>query len=166
MPTEEPPRVYAGFWLRFIAFIIDNVAMSIVLAPFAGLIMNSDIRFDYANPLRLRAQLIQLLSSAGMVTISLVAAAVIIAFWIWRAATPGKMLFNAHIVDARTFRPASNTRLVVRYFSYLISFFVFGLGFLWIAFDRRKQGWHDKIAGTVVIIGHPEPAQSSDGEAL
>jgi uncharacterized RDD family membrane protein YckC len=25
------------------------------------------------------------------------------------------------------------------------------LGFLWIAFDRRKQGWHDKIAGTVVV---------------
>jgi uncharacterized RDD family membrane protein YckC len=25
------------------------------------------------------------------------------------------------------------------------------LGFIWIAFDKRKQGWHDKLAGTVVI---------------
>jgi uncharacterized RDD family membrane protein YckC len=28
---------------------------------------------------------------------------------------------------------------------------VFFLGFIWVAFDKRKQGWHDKIAGTVVI---------------
>jgi uncharacterized RDD family membrane protein YckC len=26
-----------------------------------------------------------------------------------------------------------------------------GLGLLWVAFDRRKQGWHDKIANTVVV---------------
>ncbi|MBI4998962.1 MAG: RDD family protein, partial [Rhodocyclales bacterium] len=25
------------------------------------------------------------------------------------------------------------------------------LGFVWVAFDRRKQGWHDKLAGSVVV---------------
>jgi uncharacterized RDD family membrane protein YckC len=31
------------------------------------------------------------------------------------------------------------------------------LGFLWVAFDKRKQGWHDELAGTIVIIGKPRP---------
>jgi hypothetical protein len=34
---------------------------------------------------------------------------------------------------------------------YLVSN-IFYLGFIWVAFDGKKQGWHDKIAGTVVII--------------
>ncbi|MBT7879149.1 MAG: hypothetical protein HN738_13805, partial [Gammaproteobacteria bacterium] len=41
-----------------------------------------------------------------------------------------------------------------------------GLGFIWIALDKRKQGWHDKLAGTVVIIGKPEPLRAQpNGEA-
>jgi len=40
---------------------------------------------------------------------------------------------------------------------YLISKLALYLGFIWIAFDRRKQGWHDKIAGTVVVRGEKMP---------
>ena len=40
----------------------------------------------------------------------------------------------------------------LRSVGYLVSSFVFCLGFIWIGFDSKKQGWHDKIAGTVVII--------------
>ena len=39
----------------------------------------------------------------------------------------------------------------VRYFAYIVSFMPLYLGFIWIYFDKRKQGFHDKIAGTVVI---------------
>jgi len=35
---------------------------------------------------------------------------------------------------------------------YFIAFLPVGLGFFWIIWDKRKQGWHDKIAGTVVVI--------------
>jgi uncharacterized RDD family membrane protein YckC len=42
-------------------------------------------------------------------------------------------------------------RLVIRLLCYFVSALPFCLGFLWAAFDRRKRGWHDKIAGTVVI---------------
>ncbi len=38
-----------------------------------------------------------------------------------------------------------------RYLGYFASTIPLCLGFLWIAFDKRKQGWHDKLAGTVVI---------------
>jgi uncharacterized RDD family membrane protein YckC len=57
----------------------------------------------------------------------------------------------ARIVDANTYGPPSTGKLVGRYFAYLASIIPLFLGFLWIAFDKRKQGWHDKLAGTVVV---------------
>ena len=45
----------------------------------------------------------------------------------------------------------STARLVGRLFAYLISALPLFLGFAWIAIDRRRQGWHDKIAGTLVV---------------
>ena len=62
------------------------------------------------------------------------------------------------IVDARTGKAPSKGQLIGRYFAYYLSLLPLGLGFLWIAWDQRKQGWHDKIAGTVVIRpeGHQE----------
>ena len=45
-------------------------------------------------------------------------------------------------------------RALLRYFGYLVSALLLMLGFVWIAFDRRKQGFHDKIAGSVVVIEH------------
>jgi len=74
-----------------------------------------------------------------------------ILLWRFRGATPGKMLFSARIVDANTLAAPSTGKLVGRFFAYLVSMIPAGLGFLWIAFDARKQGWHDKLAGTVVI---------------
>jgi uncharacterized RDD family membrane protein YckC len=39
----------------------------------------------------------------------------------------------------------------IRALSCFLSLLPLGLGFLWIAFDRDRQAWHDKVAGTVVI---------------
>ena len=75
----------------------------------------------------------------------------VILFWRFYGATPGKLAISAKIVDARTGGAASTGRLVGRYFAYLISALPFFIGFVWIAIDRRKQGWHDKIAGTMVV---------------
>jgi uncharacterized RDD family membrane protein YckC len=61
------------------------------------------------------------------------------------------MAISARIVDARTGAPASTRQLVIRYLGYYVSTIPLGLGLLWVAFDPRKQGWHDKMAGTVVV---------------
>ena len=74
-----------------------------------------------------------------------------ILFWRKYGATPGKLAIYAKIVDARTGGRPSTGRLIARYFGYLVSIVPLFLGFAWIAIDRRKQGWHDKIAGTLVI---------------
>ena len=78
-------------------------------------------------------------------------AAATILFWKYRGATPGKMAISARIVDARTGQAPSTGQLIGRYLSYIVSSVPLGLGFIWIGIDRRKQGFHDKLAGTVVV---------------
>ena len=77
--------------------------------------------------------------------------AVVVLFWVYRMATPGKMIIDAVIVDAQTFAKPRTRQYVGRYLAYFVSTLPLCLGFLWIAFDGRKQGWHDKLAGTVVV---------------
>jgi uncharacterized RDD family membrane protein YckC len=81
----------------------------------------------------------------------LVLGSAVIGFWRTCGATPGKLAMNIRIVDARTGELPSTGRLVLRLACYFVSAAALYLGFFWIAIDRRKQGWHDKIAGTVVI---------------
>ena len=76
---------------------------------------------------------------------------IIIGFWTWRQATPGKMAIRVKIVDATTGEKPSMKQWIIRYIGYFVSAIPLGLGYIWVAFDKRKQGWHDKMAGTIVI---------------
>ena len=85
--------------------------------------------------------------------------------WIARQATPGKIAIGARIVDAATGDEPTRSQMIGRYFAYYVSTFPLCLGFIWVAFDRRKQGWHDKLAGTVVVRSRhrgPEPVKFRD----
>ena len=57
----------------------------------------------------------------------------------------------AIIMDARTGARPSFFQYVRRYVAYAVSIVPLFLGIIWVGFDKRKQGWHDKIANTVVI---------------
>lgn len=72
-------------------------------------------------------------------------------FWYYKSATPGKMALNIKIVNANDGGKLSVGQLIGRYFAYIPAMLVFFIGIIWVAFDKRKQGWHDKLAGTVVI---------------
>ena len=148
-----PPR-YVGFWARFLAMIIDTIWTSILLGLLVVAIFGTGfMAIDVTNP-NLSAEMVRVAGQGGggnFFAQSLLIALIIIGFWIWKGATPGKMVISAEIVDAKTLGKASPGQLIVRYLGYYISFFVFCLGFLWVAIDKRKQGWHDKIAGTVVV---------------
>jgi len=162
--TEERQQqqpVYVGFWVRFIAFLIDSTAASFLIAPMAVIVLGSDVEFDYGDIDHLQSQLMAILThmSVEMILMGII----FVLFWVYFAATPGKMIFKAYIVDASSARRAGNLQLVIRYLGYFISLFALGLGFLWIAFDRRKQGWHDKIAGTMVVKGPPTEEATDAG---
>ncbi|MBY0418041.1 MAG: RDD family protein [Pararheinheimera sp.] len=80
----------------------------------------------------------------------------VIVFWIKKQATPGKQMISAKIVAARTGNKPTVGQCIVRYLGYYLSAIPLCFGFIWVAFDKHKQGWHDKLAGTVVIR-HAKP---------
>ena len=147
--------IYLGFWARFVAFLIDSTAATLILAPVTARLMDEIVIADY--DLADQAELMLLLQrlTTQLSFDLLLMGTIFVLFWVFKNATPGKMLFRSVIVDAETLAPPSTAQNVVRYFCYYLSLIPFGLGFLWIGFDRRKQGWHDKIARTVVIKGRP-----------
>jgi uncharacterized RDD family membrane protein YckC len=70
--------------------------------------------------------------------------------WKIKGTTIGGILCNLQVVRLDG-RPVDWGTAIVRALSCFLSLVVFGLGFIWIAFDSEKQGWHDKIAGTIVV---------------
>ena len=71
-------------------------------------------------------------------------------FWFKYDATPGKWVMGCKIVNAKTLEPATKSQKVLRLFGYFISTITI-IGFPMIAFTKKSEGLHDKIAGTVVI---------------
>jgi uncharacterized RDD family membrane protein YckC len=130
---------YGGFWQRAIAFLIDWLIVVVISMPVIVLAFGAD--YFSLDPMRRFWDLL----------IMLVVGTAIVVCWRLYGATPGKSAVALRIVDAETGKPPSTGRLVVRLLCYFVSALPLYLGFLWIAVDRRKQGWHDKIAGTVVI---------------
>lgn len=132
---------YVGFWKRVVASLIDTALMMLIVGP----VLYSVYGREYFHS----EKLIQ--GPADFVLSYLVPAIAVIAFWSAKQATPGKMVYDARIVDSRTGEPPSTIQYVVRYLGYYISIIPLCLGLLWVAWDPRKQGWHDKLAGTVVV---------------
>jgi len=75
----------------------------------------------------------------------------VIIFWVYKSATPGKMATKLTIVDSKTGGTPTTGQFIGRYLGYYVSMFPLCLGIIWVGIDKRKQGWHDKLAGTVVI---------------
>jgi uncharacterized RDD family membrane protein YckC len=138
--TSREPQ-YVGFWKRLFAFFIDSLVVLAVIIPLLLAVYGSQY---FA---RTEAGFVGVWDVLIQIVLPMIA---VIVFWRYRGATPGKMLLSAKIVDAKTLGPPSTGQLIGRYFAYFVSS-IFMLGFLWIAFDKRKQGWHDRLAGTAVI---------------
>lgn len=132
---------YAGFWIRVWASIIDSVLIGVVIYPLLTAIYGSGY-WDSTDFIR---------GPMDFLISWLLPAIAVMLFWVARQATPGKMAIAARIVDANTGNNPSTTQLVVRYLGYFVSMIPLGLGIFWVAFDPRKQGWHDKLARTVVV---------------
>jgi uncharacterized RDD family membrane protein YckC len=132
---------YAGFWLRVWATLIDTVIISLVILPVLG--------WFYGRAYWSGTGMFQ--EPSDLLLSCVAPAAVVILFWAAKQATPGKMAIAARVVDARTGGKPTISQWIIRYLGYYVSIFPFCLGLLWVAFDSRKQGWHDKMAGTVVV---------------
>ena len=139
---------YVGFWARFLAFVVDSILVALVLSPI-GILLFGVYALDPSQVTT--AELMRVMLHPSNLLNHLLTLVAVVAFWVWRSATPGKMVIRAVIVDARTGQKPTTAQFIGRYLGYFVSIIPFGLGLLWVAFDPRKQGWHDKLAGTVVV---------------
>jgi uncharacterized RDD family membrane protein YckC len=144
MTDLNPDTVeYAGFWIRFWASVIDSILVMVITYPLLYAIYDW-VGLDYTSGR----------PSVGFVDILLtwiLPVVAVIWFWVAKQATPGKMLLSLRVVDAKTGGSLSVAQSLVRYVGYFVSAIPFCLGLIWVGFDSKKQGWHDKIAGTVVV---------------
>lgn len=141
---------YVGFWPRVGAALIDTVLIGIITWPI--------LTIFYGDSYWSSQKFVN--GPLDFILTWLFPAVAIIFFWVAKQATPGKMAIHAKIVDARTGNALSTGQSIGRYFSYFLASIPLGLGILWVAFDGRKQGWHDKLAGTVVIRQKNRPSQA------
>jgi uncharacterized RDD family membrane protein YckC len=126
---EQSNTQAAGFLERLIAYIIDAVILG-----FAGALMY----------LLLPVALYYLLSFV-------LGAAYTVYFWTSSGSTPGKSVMGLQVISASTGQLVDPGQAILRYVGYLVSSIPFGLGFLWIIWDEKHEGWHDKIAKTMVV---------------
>ena len=140
---QEQRLKYAGFWIRTGAALIDTVLIVAISFPLLVWIYGWEY-FDMD-------QTGWIAGPADFLISWVLPAIAVIIFWIRKQATPGKMAVSAKIVDAASGNPPSAGQCIGRYFAYFVAGLPLGLGILWVAFDKRKQGWHDKLARTVVV---------------
>ncbi len=160
--TEENKKQirYAGFWLRFAAFLIDSFVLNILgfilILPFFGVIIFSAIGLSNTPDDEITT-LLGITSIVGtLVTILIVK---FIVGWLYYAimqssakqATLGKMAIGAIVTDLAGNR-LSFGRATARYFSKLISDMTSYIGYILAGLTERKQALHDLIAGTLVIL--------------
>jgi uncharacterized RDD family membrane protein YckC len=139
--ADQQEHVYVGFWPRFGAQIIDGIIVAIITYPILFMVYG----LDYFSKTGLVA------GPLDVVLNYLFPMVWTIGFWIYRQATPGKMVIGAKIICATTGGAPSTGQFIGRYFAYILSALPLLLGYLWAAWDPKKQTWHDKLAGTYVV---------------
>lgn len=130
---------YAGFWIRFLAYIIDNLVFGVI-----GLVVSFVLSLVGLYDWEAELNTFDMIWWIVIVVVSIV-------MWVKYAGTPGKRLLRLKILDADTGEPLSAGKAILRYVGYIPAYLVLCIGVIWVAFDQRKQGWHDKMANSVVV---------------
>lgn len=147
-PSAPAHVRYGGFWIRFVAYIIDLILLNIVLGIIASIF---GIRLMVGDPTSIDPE--KFMAQMGTFQI-----AGLVVTWLYsalmessaRGATIGKMAVGLRVVDEHGNR-ISFLRATGRFFAKFISTIILFIGFLMVAFTDRKRGLHDMIAGTLVI---------------
>jgi uncharacterized RDD family membrane protein YckC len=139
-PTGEPRYEFAGFWIRFGATLLDFL----FLLGLSFLIFNPIRRalgydLETLSPVDFVETIVDLLYTTLLT-------------W-WSGQTLGKMIVGIRVVSARHARGKLTIGQVLlrEVIGKLLSGIVLMLGYLWVAWSDKKQGWHDLIAKTYVV---------------
>jgi uncharacterized RDD family membrane protein YckC len=153
----QPVFRYAGFWIRFVAALIDGIIMGVAGGAIQFLIFGNlmgpftRIRPD-APPEEALAAMGALMGTAALgMLISIAIGATYEGFFVSRlGATPGKMALSLKVVRPNG-GPISLGRAVGRYFAKWLSSITLCIGYIIAGFDAEKRAMHDMICDTRVI---------------
>ncbi len=137
--SEESPEgmtalEIASVGQRIGAWLVDGVIG--ILVGVVGLVIG--LAIGYAGPLLM---------------FMLAVAYVVVHLWLvsTRGQSPGKIVVGIKIVRMDGSALGIRGALIREIIGKLVSSVIFYLGYIWILFDGKRQGWHDKIAGTYVV---------------
>jgi len=140
---------YAGFWMRFLAYLVDSLLMAVVFFPLGlglGLAMAASGNDENSPLVGLVDMLINVVSLAvGWLYYAFLESSS------WQG-TVGKRLLGLRVTDMNGNR-ISFGRATGRYFAMILSGMICFIGFIMVAFTEKKQGLHDMLAGTLVLTG-------------
>jgi uncharacterized RDD family membrane protein YckC len=155
-PAAAAPGIgYGGFGLRFVARLLDSLILgipfSVLFALIGGLAVASVSTTVDANG---KINTVAAGGAGGLLILLYLALLVVSVLYfvvLWsRGGTIGQRLLKLRVVDATTGANISMGKAFLRYVGLIIAAIPCYLGLFWVIWDPRKQGWHDKIAGTVV----------------
>jgi uncharacterized RDD family membrane protein YckC len=140
--SQPPGTVYAGFIIRAGALIFDLLLMMVLPAAVVAYWLSSTPDSASSNWIYFYCCVFWLIYTILAIRFT--------------GTTIGKKLCSLHVADAHTLGRPSLTQAVFRTLGYYLSSLVGGLGFYWVAFDRKRhRGWHDSLADTVVLRRPP-----------
>lgn len=131
---------YAGFWARTAATLIDTLLLVMITWPILYAIYGHQYLDDTIGITPIQVLIEWVLPIAATVV-----------FWVTKSATPGKMALSLKVLDEHTGNALTVGQSIGRYFGYIVSIIPLGLGILWVAWDSKKQAFHDKLASKVVV---------------
>jgi uncharacterized RDD family membrane protein YckC len=155
--------VYAGFWLRFAAYLIDSILIGLVFVPLGAVLgvmlaasgdnYDSDLMMGLSGLIRVGSILTGWLYASLLESSS------------WQG-TVGKKLTGLRVTDLNGNR-ISFAKATGRYFGKILSGMICLVGFFMAAFTEKRQALHDQLAGTLVLSGpaiaqYPEPPPPPD----
>jgi uncharacterized RDD family membrane protein YckC len=161
-----PGWEYAGFWIRAFAYIIDGIILGIVTTVLWLIVLaiaaaigvgaaatsgvGADGTISESEAAVIGVGILAAITFLGIMTL-VVTVLYFVLLWVKRGGTLGQTLLGMRIAREADGAPIGWGTAIVRYVMMLISFWIFYLGVIWVAFEPRKRGWHDMVAGTVVV---------------
>lgn len=154
--TWEPPQQeagpgpglqFGGYGSRLVAYLLDGVILTVVLfvLGFVATLPAAASGSGGANAI----------SSIAVVIVLVLTFAYFPFFWMRSGQTPGMRPFNLYVVRDRDGGSVSGGQAILRLIGMWVAALPLYLGFIWIFIDSRRRGWHDLIAGTVVVERRP-----------
>ncbi len=156
--VSEPAVRYAGFWVRLVAYLIDALLLNVVAVPLNLVLFGNSgaicSAYNYtvisANANVHGTNFSCGPTGAGYLIYFLLGAVYFTLMWI-AGATLGQRALKIRVADAGTGERLSLAKCLVRYIGFCISSIPLAIGLIWAGVDSRKQGWHDKMANSVVL---------------